>query len=130
MIIHAPSFAEVAQRPDLTLASLYEYLAYEHPYQRMPYPHLAAKDLDSVVAYILKPPWSPLNARLVAELTARGPRSARSRRTSIPAAHAKTSWHQQLLDIGDQPFGRRYRLQGEIAQLSLLESRHRVHGRS
>jgi len=50
---YAPSFTEVANRPDTTPAALRDFLSRQHGYSNMPYPDLASADLANVVAYIM-----------------------------------------------------------------------------
>ena len=50
---YAPSFTEIANRPDTTLTALRDFLSRQHGYSNMPYPDLAPKDLADVVAYIM-----------------------------------------------------------------------------
>ena len=50
---YAPSFTEVANRPDTTPTALRDFLGRQHGYSNMPYPDLAQADLANVVAYII-----------------------------------------------------------------------------
>jgi len=50
---YAPSFSEVANRPDTTPEALRDFLSHQHGYSNMPYPDLAPADLTNVVAYIM-----------------------------------------------------------------------------
>jgi mono/diheme cytochrome c family protein len=50
---YAPSFIDIAKKPSTTADSLRAFLGHPHAYANMPYPDLAAPDLDNVVAYIL-----------------------------------------------------------------------------
>ena len=54
LVIRAPSFSEIADRPDTTPQSLDAYLSRPHTYQKMPYPSLSASDLSSVTSYIMR----------------------------------------------------------------------------
>ncbi|HTW51242.1 MAG TPA: c-type cytochrome [Stellaceae bacterium] len=50
---YAPSFTEVANRPDMTPTALRDFLSRQHGYSNMPYPDLAPADLANVVAYVM-----------------------------------------------------------------------------
>lgn len=50
---YAPRFADIANRPDTTPATLRAFLGRPHGYSNMPYPDLAPTDLANVVAYIM-----------------------------------------------------------------------------
>lgn len=50
---YAPSFSEVANRPDTTPDTLRAFLSRPHAYANMPYPDLGPADLANVVAYIM-----------------------------------------------------------------------------
>jgi len=50
---YAPSFSDIANRPDTTAASLRSFLSQPHGYSRMPYPDLLATDRDNVIAFIM-----------------------------------------------------------------------------
>jgi len=50
---YAPSFFDIANKPTTTGASLQAFISHPHGYSNMPYPDLAATDVDNVVAYIL-----------------------------------------------------------------------------
>lgn len=50
---YAPSFSEIANRPDTTPEALRAFLSHEHAYSNMPYPDLRQADLPNVVAYIM-----------------------------------------------------------------------------
>ena len=50
---YAPSFFEVANRPDVSADSLRVFLAHQHAYTNMPYPDLTPRDLADVVSYIV-----------------------------------------------------------------------------
>jgi mono/diheme cytochrome c family protein len=50
---YAPSFSEIADRPDTTPEALRTSLSHEHGYSNMPYPDLGQVDLTNVVAYIM-----------------------------------------------------------------------------
>jgi len=50
---YAPSFFEIANRPDTTPEKLRAFLGHSHAYSNMPYPDLAPADLANVVAYIM-----------------------------------------------------------------------------
>ena len=50
---YAPSFSEIANRPDTTPEALRAFLGRSHAYSNMPYPDLAQADLANVVAYIM-----------------------------------------------------------------------------
>lgn len=49
---YAPSFSEIANRPDVTPGALRDFLSHRHGYSNMPYPDLAPADVANVVAYI------------------------------------------------------------------------------
>ena len=49
---YAPSFSEIANRPDVTPEALRDFLSHQHGYSKMPYQDLAPADLANVVAYI------------------------------------------------------------------------------
>lgn len=50
---YAPSFAEIANRPDTTPAALRAFLSRPHGYSNMPYPDLRSTDVADLVAYIM-----------------------------------------------------------------------------
>jgi mono/diheme cytochrome c family protein len=50
---YAPSFSDIAGRPDTTPEALRAFLSQQHGYSNMPYPDLAPADLANVVAYIM-----------------------------------------------------------------------------
>jgi mono/diheme cytochrome c family protein len=50
---YAPSFFDVANRPNVSAGSLRVFLNRQHAYTNMPYPDLTPRDLADVVAYIL-----------------------------------------------------------------------------
>ena len=50
---YAPSFVEIANRPDTTPEALRAFLSKRHAYSNMPYPDLTPPDLANVVAYIM-----------------------------------------------------------------------------
>jgi mono/diheme cytochrome c family protein len=50
---YAPSFTEIANRPNTTPTALRDFLSRQHGYSNMPYPDLAPADLANVVAYII-----------------------------------------------------------------------------
>ncbi len=50
---YAPSFSEIANRPDTAPEALRVFLSRPHGYSNMPYPDLAPADLANVVAYIM-----------------------------------------------------------------------------
>lgn len=49
----APSFFDIAKRPDTTPQSLRTFLAHAHPFGRMPYPDLSGAQAADISAYIL-----------------------------------------------------------------------------
>lgn len=53
---YAPSFSEIANRPDTTPEALCTFLSRQHAYSNMPYPDPAPADLANVVAYIMSLP--------------------------------------------------------------------------
>ncbi len=50
---YAPSFFDVANRPNTTAPSLRAFLAHPHPLGNMPYPELSAAQIADVSLYIL-----------------------------------------------------------------------------
>ena len=50
---YAPSFSEIANRPDTTPEALRTFLSGNHAYSNMPYPDLVPADLVNVIAYIM-----------------------------------------------------------------------------
>ena len=50
---YAPSFYDVANRPNTTAQSLEAFLAHPHGYQSMPYPELTPAQVTDLVSYIV-----------------------------------------------------------------------------
>jgi mono/diheme cytochrome c family protein len=50
---YAPSFLDIANKPDVTAQSLEDFLAHRHPYPKMPPPELTAAQIRDLVSYIL-----------------------------------------------------------------------------
>ena len=50
---YAPSFFDVANKPDVTAQALQDFLAHRHPYPKMPPPQLTAAQISDLVSYIL-----------------------------------------------------------------------------
>ena len=50
---YAPSFYDVANRPNTTAQSLQAFLAHPHSYQSTPYPDLTPIQASDIVSYIL-----------------------------------------------------------------------------
>jgi mono/diheme cytochrome c family protein len=50
---YAPSFYDVANRPNTTAQSLQAFLAHPHSYENMPYPDLTPAQVTDIISYIL-----------------------------------------------------------------------------
>lgn len=50
---YAPSFYDVANRPNTTAQSLQAFLAHPHSYENMPYPNLTPAQVTDIINYIL-----------------------------------------------------------------------------
>jgi mono/diheme cytochrome c family protein len=50
---YAPSFFDIANKPDVTAQSLEDFLAHRHSYPKMPPPRLTAAQISDLVSYIL-----------------------------------------------------------------------------
>jgi cytochrome c2 len=50
---YAPSFSEVAHRPNATAQSLEAFLAHHHSFEKMPFPDLTPTQVTDLVSYII-----------------------------------------------------------------------------